>query len=54
MEQTLDALVIGVERGEDFLALVRVAEELVDGFLQGVLNAGTLELGNHQRDAVHK
>lgn len=54
MEQALDTLVLGVERGEEFSALVRVAQELVDSLLQWILAARALELRHHQRDAVYE
>ena len=54
VEQTLDTLVLGVERRKKFSALIRVAQELVDGLLQRILDARALELCHHQRDAVHE
>ena len=54
MEEPLHAFVLGVERREQFATLIRVAKELVDRFLQRILNARTLELGDDQRDAVHE
>lgn len=54
MEQPLDALVFGVERRPNLPPLVRVTQELIDGFLQRILDTGALELGHHQRDAVHE
>ena len=54
MKKPLDALVLGIERGEQLSTLIRVAQELVDRLLQRILNTRALELGHHQRDAVHE
>ena len=54
VEQPLDTFVIGVLRGVQLLALVRVAKELVEGRAHRVLNRRALELRHGQRDAVDK
>ena len=48
------AFVVGVERGPDFPALIRITQELIDGFLQRIFNAGTLELRHAHRNAIHE
>ena len=54
VKEPLHALVLGVERGKKFLALVRVAQELIDGLLQRVLNAGALEPKAESESALAK
>lgn len=54
LEEPLHAFPLGVERGPEFPALVRVAQQPVDGRPQWVLDAGAFELGHAQRNAVHE
>ena len=54
MKEPLHTLIFGVQRREQFSPLIGVAKELVDRFLERILNTRTLELNYHQGDAVHK
>ena len=54
MEQAFNAFIIRVQGREKLPALVRISQELIDGFMQGIFDAGAFELGHHQRDAVYE
>ncbi len=54
VKEPIHAFAVGVERGPDFPALVGVTQQLIDGLLQRVLDAGALELCHAERNAVHE
>jgi len=54
MEQPLGPFIFGVLLRVEFLALIGVAEQLVDRLSNGCLDAGALEFRHYQRNAVHE